>query len=96
MGSEAEGGRAPATLAGLAVTGGALGMTLRCRSSNTGNNGGLHQQKKKWPEKVKHTVYCSLRTMYLVQVLQSCDAQQEKIQAPNRKEKTRRVSEESD
>lgn len=64
VGSEAEGGRAPAMLAGLAVTGGVLGMTLRWRSSNTGNNGGLHfKKKKKWTEKVRHTVYCSLRIM---------------------------------
>lgn len=57
VGSEAVGGRPTATLAGLAITEGALGMTWRCRSSETRDIGGFTREIVAGKKRVRGT-YC--------------------------------------
>lgn len=93
VGPEAGGGRPTATLTGLAVTEGALGMTWRCRSSETRNIGGFVQKKmvtggeKKGKRYILYLFPGGRR--YLVLVLWAYGAQQTGTRAPDVKSNSR-------
>lgn len=89
VGSEAGGGRPTARLAGLAVTEGALGMTWRCRSSETPDIGGFCARngngsvggRKKGERYILYLFPRERR--YLVLVLRAYGAQQKGTRAPD-------------
>lgn len=91
VGSEAVGGRPTATLAGLAVTEGALGMTWRCRSSETRDIGGFTREIVAGEKKGKrYILYLFPRGWrYLVLVLRAYGAQQKGTRAPDMRSNSR-------